>query len=595
MASEYIKEKLKTLPLEPGCYQMKDSDGTIIYVGKAKKLKNRVSSYFTGSHNFKTTKLVSNIADFDFIVTKSEKEALILEINLIKKHRPKYNIQFMDDTSYPYIQFVCDPYPKVEVVRLHKKKKKGLVFGPYPDVYAARNTVKLLETLYPLRKCKQLPNKVCLYYHMGQCLGPCQFEIDDQQKETISNDVLRFLRGDTKNIESQLKEKMMQFAQEERFEQAQEIKNTLDAIKHIHDKQDIEQTVHKNVDVFNYYCDHGFIAINVLFIRDGILLDKTYTVQPLYDDDQDAFIEYIVQFYQSHDLPREIYLPNDFDISILNPLLEEHIKGSSKGLPRQWVDTCFNNAKKQLETHFALSLKQNYAQENALHQLRDIVGLDAHYFEIFDNSHISGSDAVAACVVWDDGFAKDKYRLFKVSHGANDLANMEEVFYRRYYRLLMEDARLPDIIFVDGAENQMKSVLKIKEALNLPCMICGLVKNDKHQTDDLILEDMSHAKLDKTSDLFYLLTQLQDEVHRKAITYHQKLRSKRQTKSILDEVEGLGPKRKKLLYKEFKTFKAIKEASLQQLEAVLPTQVALNVKNILAIEENNDQKDDRID
>lgn len=595
MTSNYIKDKLATLPLEPGCYQMKDSEGNIIYVGKAKKLKNRVSSYFTGSHNFKTTKLVSNIADFDFIVTKSEKEALILEINLIKKYRPKYNIQFMDDTSYPYIQFISDPYPKVEVVRLHKKKKKGQVFGPYPDVYAARNTVKLLENLYPLRKCKQLPSKVCLYYHMGQCLGPCQYDINQEALDKISTDVLRFLKGDTKDIESQLKEKMMEFAQAERFEQAQEIKNTLDAIKHVHDKQDIEQTVHKNVDVFNYYCDHGYIAINVLFIRDGILLDKTYTVQPLYDNDEDAFIEYIIQFYQSHTLPKEIYLPNEFDISILNPLLEDKIKGSSKGLPRQWVDTCLNNAKKQLETYFSLSLKQSYAQENALKQLKEITGIDAHYFEIFDNSHIAGSDAVAACVVWHDGFKKDKYRLFKVTHGADDLANMEEVFYRRYYRLLMEEATLPDIIFVDGAENQMRAVLNIKEALNLPCMICGLVKNDKHQTDDLILEDMHHAKLDKTSDLFYLLTQLQDEVHRKAITFHQKLRSKRQTKSILEEVDGLGPKRKKELYKHFKTFKAIKEASVDQLAEVLPSQVAQNVARMLENEVNASLKDDKID
>ena len=582
MTSDYIKEKLKTLPLLPGCYQMKDADGNIIYVGKAIKLKNRVSSYFTGSHNFKTTKLVSNIADFDYIVTKSEKEALILEINLIKKYRPKYNIQFMDDSSYPYIELMVEPYPKLDVVRLNKRKRKGKIFGPFTDVLAARKTVKLLETIYPLRKCKNMPDKVCLYYHMGQCLGPCEFKVDPIKISEMGEAIERFLKGDTKSVVSTIKANMAKAVDEERFEYAAECKALLDSIDHVIAKQDIEQTIHKMVDVFNCVEDHGYICINVLFIRDGVLLDKTNTVSPLYSDKEEALTEYIIQFYTTHPLPKTIIVPNELDIPTLNSLLDDKVTSPSKGMGRQLLQTSENNAKNQLKTHLQLMVKNDYEETTALTELATYVGKQAHYFEIFDNSHIAGTHAVAACVVWDHGFKRNMYRLYKVSHGGDDLANMEEVFYRRYFRLLNEDKPLPDIVFVDGAENQMKRVMDIRDALGLTTLtICGLVKNDKHQTDDLITEDMHHCHLDKQSPLFFLLTQLQDEVHRRAVSYHQKLRSKSQTHSILDDIDGLGDKRKKKLLNHFKSFKAIQNASLDQLEMVLPKSIAVTLRNRL--------------
>lgn len=582
MASEYIKEKLKTLPLLPGCYQMKDANGNIIYVGKAIKLKNRVSSYFTGSHNFKTTKLVQNIADFDYIVTKSEKEALILEINLIKKYRPKYNIQFMDDSSYPYIELLVEPYPKLDVVRLNKRKRKGKIFGPYTDVLAARKTVKLLETIYPLRKCKTMPDKVCLYYHMGQCLGPCEYDVDGQTISSMAESIERFLKGDTKSVVSTIKANMAKAVEEERYEYAGECKALLQSIDHVIAKQDIEQTIHKMVDVFNCVEDHGYICINVLFIRDGVLLDKTNTVSPLYSDKEEALTEYIIQFYATHPLPKSIIVPNELDIVTLNSLLEDKVTSPSKGMGRQLLITSENNARNQLNTQLQLLAKNDYEETTALAQLKDYIGKDAHYFEIFDNSHISGTNAVAACVVWDHGFKRNMYRLYKVSHGADDLANMEEVFYRRYFRLLSEDKPLPDIVFVDGAENQMKRVIAIRDALGLTnVMILGLVKNDKHQTDDLIREDMSHCHLDKQSPLFFLLTQLQDEVHRRAVSFHQKLRSKSQTHSVLDDIAGLGEKRKRKLMNHFKSFKAISNASLDELEKVVPHGIAVALRNRL--------------
>ncbi len=561
---------------------MKDANGNIIYVGKAIKLKNRVSSYFTGSHNFKTTKLVSNIADFDYIVTKSEKEALILEINLIKKYRPKYNIQFMDDSSYPYIELISSPYPKLDVVRLNKRKRKGKIFGPFTDVLAARKTVKLLETIYPLRKCKNMPDKVCLYYHMGRCLGPCEYKVDPSKIDEMTEAIERFLKGDTKSVVSTIKSNMAKAVEEERFEYAAECKSLLDSIDHVITKQDIEQTIHKMVDVFNCVEDHGHICINVLFIRDGVLLDKTNTVSPLYSDKEEALTEYIIQFYATHPLPKTIIVPNELDIPTLNSLLEEKVTSPSKGMGRQLLLTSENNARNQLNTSLQLMVKNEYEETTALQELSTYVGKPAHYFEIFDNSHIAGSNAVAACVVWDHGFKRNMYRLYKVSHGADDLANMEEVFYRRYFRLLNEDKPLPDIVFVDGAENQMKRVMDIRDALGLTTItICGLVKNDKHQTDDLITEDMVHCHLDKQSPLFFLLTQLQDEVHRKAVSFHQKLRSKSQTRSILDDIDGLGEKRKKKLMNHFKSFKAIQNASIEQLEMVIPSSIAVALRNRL--------------
>ncbi len=586
MNKEYIKAKLATLPNEPGSYQMKDKNGEIIYVGKAKNLHNRVNQYFVGAHDFKTTKMVSNIEDFDYIVTSSEKEALVLEINLIKKYRPKYNIMFIDDSSYPYIKLTKEKYPRLLIARDTKKDKHAKYFGPFPDASAARDTQKLLQSLYPYRRCDRIPNKVCLYYHMGQCLGPCEKEISSETYTKMNEEVTRFLNGDTKEIKDELKQKMYAASEELAFEKANEYKHLIESIDRVVDKQMIEMDQKGSKDAFAYYYDKGYIAIAGFLVRNGTILSKEYRLRPLYDDPSDTFINFIMQYYDEHPKASELVLPSDTDITMLEEALEMKIFLPQKGYRQKLIDMCIDNAKKQLNQKFEAAEKQDTEIEKAVSKLSALAKHPMNRVELFDNSHISGQFTVASCVVYEDGYPQKKdYRLFKLHTGNSDFDSMKEVIYRRYFRLLSENGHMPDGIIVDGGAPQIHAAKDIIDSLGIDIKIMGLVKDDHHNTNALMDEDGELFEIDKDSSLFFLLTRMQDEVHRVAISYHRKLRSKAQTKSILDEIEGIGPKRKKLLLKTFGSFSNLKAASIEEIEKVVPKETAQKVYEALHLQQ----------
>ncbi len=594
MDREYIRAKLSNLPNEPGSYQMKDKNGEIIYVGKAKNLHNRVNQYFTGAHDFKTTKMVSNIEDFDFIVTKTEKEALVLEINLIKKYRPKYNIQFIDDSSYPYIKLTREKYPRLLIARDMKKDKKARYFGPFPDASAARTTQKLLQTLYPFRRCTQLQPKVCLYYHLGQCLGPCEFEIEEGTYEKMADQVTKFLNGDTKEVENDLKAKMMAASEKLEFEKAAEYKNMIDSIHAVvRESQNIEKDNRGSRDVFAWYADRGYMAITGFLVRSGVILNKEFRLRPLYGDAEDEFVSFLIQYYQDHPSARELVLPSDMDISALQEVLDMPVFQPQRGYKTRLIEMCLENAKKQLELKFNTVERQDTMTDEAVAELNRLASHPMNRVELFDNSHISGTFTVAACVVYEDGQpVKNDYRLYRLHTGNSDVDSMKEVVYRRYFRLLKDEGRMPDGLIVDGGWTQIEAAKSILDSLGLSerIKLMGLVKDDHHNTNALMDTDGQVFEIDKSSGLFFLLTRMQDEVHRSAITYHRKLRAKAQTKSVLDEVEGIGPKRKRLLLKTFKNFTNLKAASLEDIEQVVPKEAARNVYEALHTDENENDE-----
>ena len=589
MDREYIKAKLQNLPHAPGSYQMKDAKGEIIYVGKAKDLHNRVNSYFTGVHNFKTTKLVQNIEDFDFIVTASEKEALVLEINLIKKNRPKYNIQFMDDSSYPYIKMTREKYPRLMIARDMKKDRKARYFGPFPDASAARTTLKLLQSMYPFRRCNNVGDRVCLYYHIGQCLGPCQYEIQPEVYEQMADQITKFLNGDTKQMEKQLQEKMMQAAEELQFEKAQQYKETLESIHRVAgERQNIEKVNEKDIDVFTWYADRGYLAIAGMLVRNGIILNKEYRLKPLYGEGQEEFQSFLIQYYEDHPYPKELVLPEGMDVDMLSQILSVNMTIPQKGYRKRLMDMAVENARTQLQLKFSVVEKQDTIRMESVNALSQIAGKPMNRVELFDNSHIQGAFPVSACVVYEDGEpVKKDYRLYRLHTGNSDVDSMKEVIYRRYFRLLNDGGTMPDGILVDGGRTQIDAANEIITALDLQddITVMGLVKNDKHNTDGLMDTDGNIVEIDRNSGLFFLLTRMQDEVHRAAISYHRKLRSKAQTKSILDEIEGVGPKRKKELLKVFGGITKLRQASVEELAKVVPQQVAENIWRILHEEE----------
>ena len=579
--NEVLQAKLATLPMSSGCYLMKDKNGTIIYVGKAKKLKNRVNQYFRGAHDYKTTKLVSNIVDFDYVVTSSEKEALLLEINLIKKYRPRFNIIFMDDKSYPYIRLTNEEYPTLQVVRDLKKQKDARYFGPYPDVLAARKTLELLQELFPLRRCKHMPNKVCLYYHMGMCLGPCEFEIDSEVYKKMKDDIIRFLKGDIKDIEKELIDKRNAASEQLEFEKAMKYQQLIESLSHVVMKQQVDFDHTKDIDAFGYYCDKGYIAIQGLFIRNGKLLDRAFRLEPLYDEALETFMSFIMQYYLEHPTPNIVLLPQDVDVELLSSLsckLHQPVKGAYK----KFLDMTIANAKQQLDQKFVVESTHLLKEEIAMSQLCALLNRDISTIELYDNSHISGAFAVGGCVVFVDGKGqKHLYRHYKVHNANDDFANMREVIYRRYFRLLSEDGVFADLILVDGGALQIRAAKEVLNSLCVDVQVLGLVKDDKHRTHALIDENEQVYPIEASSELFFMLTRMQDEVHGYTIRFHQKLREKEQTKSILDEVSGIGDKRKKKLMAHFGSFKRIKEASIDELSEVLPRQVASDLYEVL--------------
>lgn len=582
-----IKDKLKLVPNLPGSYQMKDKSGTIIYVGKAKNLHKRVSSYFNREHTGKTAKLVSEIDDFEYIVTSSEVEAFVLEINLIKLHDPKYNILLKDDKTYPYIEYISKPYPKLKIVRYTnlRKKDKKTIFGPYPNAYAARRIVNLLNRLYPLKKCDGMPKQVCLYYHINECLGYCVKKIDQDQLKNMEDDILSFLRGNDSILTNKLKSKIMEYNSNLNYEKALELKKELDYINIIMDKQKVELHDFVNRDIIAYYFDKGYISVQIFFLRNGKLIGHHNDIFPIISEEIDEVEYYIVNFYQKHEIPNEIIIHSNLNKDILEELLKTKVSFVQKGTKKKILDMAKTNAKIAFNNKFETLKQQEMKTCGANESLRKILNLDKlDRIDSFDNSNLFGSFSVSGMVVFKDGKpAKKEYRKYKVSVDKNDdYHTMQEVIYRRYYKALLNKTELPDLIIVDGGINQINACIDVLNSLKLDIRVCGLKKNDKHRTNELI-DSLNYQviPLDATSDVFHYLTRIQDEVHRYTITYHKTIRSKGSISSILDNVEGIGTVRKKELIKKFGSVVKMKNASLEELEEILPSNIAINLQKYL--------------
>lgn len=588
--NEKIQHKLALLPDQPGCYLMKDQKGTIIYVGKAKILKNRVRSYFTGSHDTKTTRLVSEIADFEYIVTESNIEALLLEINLIQKNNPKYNIMLKDDKSYPFLKITNEKYPRLLITR-KVLKDKALYFGPYPDVGAANEIKKLLDRLFPLVKCGSGNTKgPCLYYHLGQCLCPYYFEVEPAIYRKIVEEIKRFLNGDYQEIERKIQEKMEKAAEELAFEQAAEFRDQIRAIETIMTKQKMTKADFVNRDVFGYAIDKGWMCVQVFFVRQGKLIERDVSIFPFYNEAVEDFLTYIGQFYQKneHFIPKEILIPKEIDRLSVEALVATKIIQPQRGEKKKLVELANKNAKIALAEKFQLIERKEERTLGAIQKLGDVLQIPTPVrIEAFDNSNTMGTNPVSAMVVFVDGKpARNEYRKYKIKtvKGPDDYASMAEVIYRRYSRVLKDGLPLPDLVVIDGGKGQVevaRDVLSNQLGIDLP--VAGLAKNDKHKTSELLFgEPLTVVPLKRNSMEFFLLQRIQEEVHRFAITFHRQLRSKTSFASKLDGIDGLGPKRKKLLLKEFKSLKNIQQASVSELTAIgLPSKVAQNVYEVL--------------
>ena len=580
--NERIKNKLALLPDQPGCYLMKDKNGTIIYVGKAKILKNRVRSYFTGSHNTKTERLVSEIVDFEYIVTESNIEALLLEINLIKKNDPKYNIMLKDDKTYPFLKITNEKYPRLMITR-KVLKDKAHYFGPYPDVNAANETKKLLDRLFPLRKCKPSQKTPCLYYHLGQCLCPYAFHVDPQVYKDMVEEIKRFLNGGHTEIQKQLEEKMKLAAADMEFEKAAEYRDQIRAIETVMTKQKMTNTDLVDRDIFGYATDKGWMCVQVFFVRQGKLIERDVSMFPFYNDAEEDFLTYIGQFYQEneHFIPKEVLIPDNIDKPSVEAMLATKILQPQRGEKKKLVKLAGKNAQVALNEKFDLIGRSEARTIGAVEKLGDAMNIPAPIrIEAFDNSNIMGTDPVSAMVVFIDGKpAKKEYRKYKIKtvKGPDDYASMREVIYRRYSRVLKEGLPFPDLIVIDGGKGQVdvaKDVLANQLGIDIP--IAGLAKDDKHKASELLFgPELNVVPLERNSQEFFLLQRIQDEVHRFAITFHRQLRSKNSFASKLDNIDGLGPKRKKMLLKEFKSLKNIQAATVDELQEVgLPKQVA---------------------
>lgn len=579
-----VIDKLKLVPHKPGCYLMKNKDGVIIYVGKAKDLRNRLNSYFHSSHTGKTARLVSEIADFDYIVVSSETESLILEINLIKKHDPKYNILLRDDKSYPYIELTEEKVPRLLIVRnVHRKKKKTRLFGPYPNVYAARKVVNLLNRLYPLRKCRTYQKRPCLYFHIGQCLGYCANNVPKEKIEAMEKDIVSFLKGNNEIVTDKLKEEIKRESDALHFEKALELKNLLDDINVILVKQKIE--VHDNVDrdIFGYYSDGNYLSVFVFFVRGSKIAGHHHQIIPLIDDEGEELTRYIAKFYDKALIPKEVLVPNIADGELLSDYFKVKVKIPEKGVKKKLVDMASDNAKKQLEDEYELVIKNEEKTVKANEELKEVLGLDKlDRIELFDNAHLFGTYNVSGMVVFIDGSpAKNEYRKFKISVDKNDdYGTMREVVYRRYFRVLKDNLVRPDLIIVDGGIGQMNVAKEVLDSLGMNINLVGLKKDDKHSTNALVTFD-GEIPVEKRSNLFHYLERMQDEVHNFTINYHKQIRSKGLYASILDDIPGIGKERKKELLKKYKTVENMRKQSVEELESVLPSKVARELKDIL--------------
>ena len=583
-----IDNKLKLIPHKPGCYLMKNIDGNIIYVGKSKNLKNRVTSYFKSSHTGKTKKLVSEIYDFEYIITSTEVESLVLELNLIKKYDPKYNILLRDDKTYPYIELTNEKVPRLVVVRNPniKRNRKNTLYGPFPNVTAARNTVELINRLYPLRKCRTYNKKACLYYHINECLGYCVNKISDDVIKQMKEEIISFLSGNSSIITNKIKEKMEICSNNLNFEKALEYKTMLDNINVTLEKQKVELDDNINRDIISYYYESEYISISILFIRGGKLLDNYNKVFPLIGEVSDEVNSFIYSFYDKHSiLPKEVLVCDDIDTVSLSSIFQIKFINPKKGIKRKIVDLTTDNAKNAYHEKLELIKKDEEQTSLAMNELGKILGINnLSRVEIFDNSNLFGNFNVSGMVVFIDGKPyKEGYRKWKImSDMSDDYNTMREVIYRRYFRVLKDKLVKPDLIIVDGGVGQINVALEVLESLCLDIPIVGLKKDDNHRTNALVAsKPIREIPLDKTSNLFHLLTRMQEEVHNYTINYHKKIRSKGALSSILDNIPGIGEVRKKELLKKYKTINKMKECSIEELMSILPKNVAENFYQLL--------------
>ena len=580
-----FKEKLQLVPNLPGSYQMKDKDGIIIYVGKAKKLRNRLKSYFTGRVTGKTKMLVDNIKDFEYIVTSSELESLILEITLIKKYNPKYNILLKDDKCYPYIELTNDKYPTLKIVRnINVKKNKNNLYGPYPNVGSARRTVNMLNRIYPLRKCDKLKKDVCLYYHLEECLGYCKSSIDHDKLDNMVKEIKEFLSGNNHNIKNKIMEEMSLASKSLNYEKALELKSMLDDISITLKEQKISLNKDYNFDLFNCYQDNNYLSIQVFFIRHGVLFGRDKQIINTVSNYNDALMEYIIKFYEKNLLPKNIYVPSFIDTTLLSDYLNTKVETRQKGDIKKLLDLAYENAVILLESRKEELNHNEERRLKAISELKTILKTDhVSRMESFDNSHLFGTYYVGGMVVFNDFLPlKNEYRKYKIDiNNQDDLSAMREITYRRYYKVIMENLEKPDLIVVDGGILQVGVVKEVIESLNLDINIIGLKKDSKHHTNSIINKDLEEITIDYHSDLFMFLSSIQEEVHRFAITYHRNIKSKGTLESILLMVKGVGERRKNELIKHFGSIKKMKDASISELMEIIPEDVAVSLHNYL--------------
>ena len=573
-----FKEKLSLVPTKPGSYQMKNKDGVIIYVGKAKNLQRRLRSYFTRTVTGKTRMLVEDIDDFEYIVTSSELESLILEITLIKKYDPKYNILLRDDKSYPYIELTNDKYPTLQIVRnVKRKKNKNHLYGPYPNVHAARKTVNMINRIYPLRKCDKLKKELCLYYHIHECLGYCCKEVDTEVIEEMKKEIISFLKGDATIISKKIEEEMNKASENLNFEKAMELKTMLEDINITLKKQKIDLNNNANFDLVNYYYDNNYLGIEIFFIRQGLLFGRHNEIISSLGDINNEITEYLIKFYDKGILPNELVIPEDLEEELLRDYFQIKVTKPQKGKLKNLVDLARENAKEQMDLEKETLKRDDEERLKALEELKELLHLDKlHRMESFDNSHLFGTFYVGGMVVFDDFEPnKDLYRKYKISSEVkDDLSAMKEVLYRRYFKTIMNESYKPDLIVMDGGELQISAAKEVLDSLNLEIPIIGLVKDKNHKTSYIMNDKYERLAVSKESKLFLFLTRIQEEVHRFAITYHRNIKAKGALSSVLDVVPGIGEVRKKELLKRFGSLKKMKEASMEELQAVVGQDVA---------------------
>ena len=587
-----FKTKLEEVPNLPGSYQMYNKDGIIIYVGKAKNLHKRVNSYFNRAHDGKTLKMVSQVYDFKYIVTGSEREAFLLEINLIKEYNPKYNILLKDDKSYPYIEYITKPYPKLKVSRYLQIKKKNdrKLFGPYPNAYAAKRVVNLLNRLYPLKKCDGNPKKVCLYYHIGECLGYCEHRVDPIKLKEMNDDIISFLSGNDKVLKDKINTKINEYNLAFNFEMSKELKDELDYIDYVTSKQSITLQDLTNRDVVGYSFSRGHISVQILFIRNGKILGGHTDIFSVMEDLATDMEEYLMRFYSKHEVPKEILISSDIHTTLLDEVFNNTFVTPQKGVKKELLKMAEENAKIYLDNELELVLRKENLSEDANEELRKILNLDTlDRIDLFDNSNLFGDWSVSGMVVFKNGYkAKNEYRKYKILNDKNDDYDMmREVIYRRYERALVEKTELPNLIIVDGGIGQIHACKGVLESLNLNIKVCGLKKNDKHRTNDLVDGDtLELIDIEKDSNVFHYLTRMQDEVHNFTINYHRQIRSKGSIASVLDDIPGIGAKRKKELIKHFGSVTKMESASIDELSKFIPVNVAEELKNYLTARKN---------